>query len=176
MKIFEKKMGLENTLKNFDQSFKEIIKKNIKTKEEFKKDLLEKVYPIGSYYWSDRNISPENIFGGKWEKIYGRFLFASDYNHSPGTTGGEERVTLRLSEIPPHEHQYDKFYWAERMSLYYDGETYGYAPGYSMRNNNNHDTSQARFTKRVSTGIAGSNCSHNNMPPFLAANCWKRTG
>ena len=64
--------------------------------------MLEKVYPIGSYYWSDRNISPENIFGGKWEKINGRFLFTSDYNHSPGTTGGEERVTLRLSEIPQH--------------------------------------------------------------------------
>ena len=102
-------MGLENTLKNFDKSFKEIKKENIKikednikTKEEFKKDLLEKVYPIGSYYWSDRNISPENIFGGKWEKINGRFLFTSDYNHSPGTTGGEERVTLRLSEIPQH--------------------------------------------------------------------------
>ena len=89
MKILEKKIGLEKTLKNIDKSFKEIKKENIKikednvkTKEEFKKNLLEKVYPIGSYYWSDRNISPENIFGGKWEKINGRFLFASDCDHS----------------------------------------------------------------------------------------------
>lgn len=92
--------------------------------------MLEKVYPIGSYYWSDRNISPENIFGGKWEKINGRFLFASDYNHSLGTTGGQEIVTLSLNEIPRHEHQYDKFVWANYRGLFYTGSTYAYAPAY----------------------------------------------
>jgi hypothetical protein len=77
-------------------------------KEEFKKNLLEKVYPIGSYYWSEKSISPENIFGGSWKKIEGRFLFASNYNHSVGETGGEERHYLTINEIPRYSHQYEK--------------------------------------------------------------------
>ena len=107
MEILEKKVGLEKTLKNIDKSFKEIKKENIKlkeentkikeeyaTKEQYKHDLLEKVYPIGSYYWSNENISPENIFGGKWEQIKGRFLFSSDSNHSFGSAGGEEKKDI----------------------------------------------------------------------------------
>jgi len=48
---------LETSLKNINESLKEINKTNIITKAEFKKDLLEKVYPIGSYYWSEKNTS-----------------------------------------------------------------------------------------------------------------------
>ena len=83
---------------------KEINTNNINTISEFKKDLLEKVYPVGAYYWSQDNTSPENIFGGKWEKICGRIIFASDYNHRVGDTGGEEKQSLSIDEIPNHSH------------------------------------------------------------------------
>ena len=46
--ILEKNISLETTLKNLSSSLKEINKNNITTIAEFKKDLLEKVYPIGS--------------------------------------------------------------------------------------------------------------------------------
>ena len=124
--IFKKEVGLENNLSNIDKSLREINKDIISAKdeskknylslnrdlslakEEFKKNLLEKVYPIGSYYWSEKSISPDNIFGGSWKKIEGRFLFASNYNHSVGETGGEERHYLTINEIPSHSHQYEK--------------------------------------------------------------------
>ena len=107
--ILAKKISLESSLKNINESLKEINKTNIITKAEFKKDLLEKVYPIGSYYWSEKNTSPSDIFGGSWTKIRGRFLFASDSNHDVGDTGGAERHTLTLSEMPRHSHEYEKF-------------------------------------------------------------------
>ena len=61
------------------------------------------MYPIGSYYWSEKNTSPSDIFGGSWTKIRGRFLFASDSNHDVGDTGGEETHTLTINEMPRQE-------------------------------------------------------------------------
>ena len=111
--LSEKIISLERTLQYFSSTFKEINRNNIitntnlkdtdvvleKVKSDFKRDLLEKVYPIGSYYWSSNNKSPSEIFGGSWTKINGRFLFASDSNHYVGETGGEERFTLKLDII-----------------------------------------------------------------------------
>ena len=179
--LSEKNIGLEITLKNFSQTLKEINKNNIetnndlkntknnleKTKADFKKELLEKVYPIGSYYWSSSNISPSNIFGGSWTKINGRFLFASDNSHYVGETGGQERVTLTINEIPSHSHGYDKF------------KRYG---GWYLKL---EDVSEQKFpsigsndewTYSETTSSTGGGASHNNMPPYLTANCWKRIG
>ena len=116
LKLSKKEIGLEATLNNIDKSLKDINKNNIKSNEEiskikieFKKDLLEKVYPIGSYYWSSSDISPQTLFGGIWTKIKGRFLFASDGNHSVGYEGGEEKHYLTIDEMPSHSHDYNKF-------------------------------------------------------------------
>ena len=185
--LSEKIISLERTLQYFSSTFKEINKNNIitntnlkdtkvdlgntkynleKVKSDFKRDLLEKVYPIGSYYWSSNNKSPSEIFGGSWTKINGRFLFASDSNHYVGETGGEERVTLKINEIPSHSHDYDRFH--------YD---------FMLQNRDGKIASQewcplvkTSFYESDSTTSTGEGCPHNNMPPFLTANCWQRTG
>ena len=169
--ILAKNISLETSLKNINESLKEINKTNIMTKAEFKKDLLDKVYPIGSYYWSEKNISPSDIFGGSWTKIRGRFLFASDSNHSVGETGGEERHTLTKDEMPNHSHQYEKFCHTNVQNFYVTSGGYGYYP-----RKLESDKDRERFLYTYSTTSSGGSCSHNNMPPFLTANCWKRTG
>ena len=176
--ISAKKISLESSLKNINESLKEINKTNIITKAEFKitkaefkKDLLEKVYPIGSYYWSEKNTSPSDIFGGSWTKIRGRFLFASDSNHDVGDTGGEERHTLTINEMPRHSHEYEKFCYFEDISFNAPSGNWNRFPC----NITNHSNS-SRFLYTYSTTSVGGGCSHNNMPPFLTANCWKRTG
>ena len=170
--IFQlKKISLESSLKNINESLKEINKTNIITKAEFKKDLLEKVYPIGSYYWSEKNTSPSDIFGGSWTKIRGRFLFASDSNHDVGDTGGEETHTLTINEMPRHSHEYEKFCYFEDISFNAPSGNWNRFPC----NITNHSNS-SRFLYTYSTTSVGGGCSHNNMPPFLTANCWKRTG
>ena len=193
--LSEKIISLERTLQYFSSTFKEINKNNIitntnlkdtkedlgntkvdlgntkynleKVKSDFKRDLLEKVYPIGSYYWSSNNKSPSEIFGGSWTKINGRFLFASDSNHYVGETGGEERVTLKLHEIPSHSHNYDRFNYNDNAT----GSTIRDYGRYYPYVYEDHD-----FHRSYSTTSTGGGCSHNNMPPFLTANCWKRTG
>ena len=113
LRLSKKEIGLKATLNNIDKSLKEInINSNeeiSKIKIEFKKDLLEKVYPIGSYYWSSSDISPQTLFGGIWKKIQGKFLFASDENHNVGYEGGEEKHCLTIDEMPNHSHSYIKF-------------------------------------------------------------------
>ena len=56
----------------------------------FKKDISEKVYLVDSYYLSQKNTSPEELFNSKWESIYVRFLFSINSNHSFHNTEIEE--------------------------------------------------------------------------------------
>ena len=162
LRLSKKEIGLEATLNNIDKSLKEIIESKI----EFKKDLLEKVYPIGSYYWSSSDISPQTLFGGIWTKIKGRFLFASDGNHSVGYEGGEEKHYLTIDEMPSHSH----------------GDLrYRFDDTYCLRGKSNDcdscPCSKTRaFFERVSTDSEGGGKAHNNMPPYITANCWRRTG
>ena len=181
-KINKKEVGLKNILTNVDETLrvlnKDIIKNNkdiIKnnkdineTKEEFKKHLLEKVYPIGSYYWSENDTSPEELFGGKWKKIEGRFLFASDSNHYVGQTGGEEKHQLTLDEIPSHSHWYQKFKYKDyrNVNINGGGSSYQFL----------ELDSETRNIESSTTESKGNSQSHNNMPPYLTANCWKRLG
>ena len=173
-KINKKEVGLKNILTNVDETLrvlnKDIIKNNKdinETKEEFKKNLLEKVYPIGSYYWSEKDISPGNLFGGRWTKIEGRFLFASDSNHYVGQTGGEEKHQLTLDEMPSHSHGYQKFKFKDFWSVHVEGGGKYYY--FLERDGNNNIESSTTESK-------GNSQSHNNMPPYLTANCWKRLG
>ena len=181
-KINKKEVGLKNILTNVDETLrvlnKDIIKNNkdiIKnnkdineTKEEFKKDLLEKVYPIGSYYWSENDTSPEELFGGKWKKIEGRFLFASDSNHYVGQTGGEEKHQLTLDEMPNHSHGYEKFKYNGFHDVYEGG---GGRAFYFLQHDHEEYNRESSTTESK-----GNSQSHNNMPPYLTANCWKRLG
>ena len=180
--IVKKELGLKNVLINIDKTLKEINKDNIKqnehlaninkdiddTKEQFKKDLLEKVYPIGSYYWSEKDTSPENIFGGRWKKIEGRFLFASNSNHYVGQTGGEESHRLTIDEMPNHSHGYTKFTFQYAKNRDSAGASYAKCPCID------HDADQDSFYTYSTTSNCGGNNYHNNMPPYLTANCWKR--
>lgn len=48
-------------------------------------NLLDIVYPIGSVYITFSDVSPVDSVGGSWEKIDGKFLYATS---TPNQTGG----------------------------------------------------------------------------------------
>ena len=161
----KKEIGLKNVLTNFDKSLRDVNKELINTKKSFEEDnLFEKVYPVGSYYWSEKNTSPGELFGGEWEKIEGKFLFASNSNHHVGETGGEERHMLTEKEMPSHSHKYTKFY-------YYDSKSISNV-GNGVDQFLVHDGEQNSST--VNSDTKGGSQPHQNMPPYLVANCWKR--
>lgn len=67
-------------------------------------DMLNKVYPVGSIYISTVGTSPADLFGGTWQEITGKFLFARSTSHGAGTEGGSETVTLTEAQLPAHTH------------------------------------------------------------------------
>jgi len=139
------------------------IKEEAEIKErEFQKRILLKVYPVGSYYWSNDSRNPKDLFGGKWTEIEGRFLFATKSGYSCGQTGGEETHRLTIDEMPSHSHS--TVDWARTHH-----GTWSLNSGGSNRTLDYRDD-----TPYSGTNSTGGNCAHNNMPPYLCAYCWRR--
>ena len=73
--------------------------------------------------------------------------------------------------MPRHSHEYEKFrheatIWFDRPS----GKCWTFPINITAHKDN------CKFLDTYSTTSVGGGSSHNNMPPFLTANCWKRTG
>lgn len=137
---------------------------------------LDKVYPVGSIYMSIVDVNPSALFGGTWEKIEGQFLLGSSVSYPLGSTGGSATVALTESEMPSHaghlpttegEHSSvtgtasGKYLATTNMSSY----------GSTGRGWNAFSSNEA-----IPAGMArGSGTAHENMPPYLAVNIYKRT-
>lgn len=123
-------------------------------------DLLDLVYPIGSIYMNTNNVNPQSIFGGVWQKIEGRFLLGSSGNYTLGLLGGEAAHTLTISEMPKHK--------PSILLNTQDSYTTGSAANWQVVTNGRY------YAGDMFLEIGG-NQSHNNMPPYLVVNIWKRT-
>ena len=127
-------------------------------------DLFNMIYPVGSIYISVNNTNPSLLFGGTWEKIEDTFLLASGTNYATGTTGGEATHTLTTNEIPSHSHRE-----ANSTVVYNDSSSNRFATSGS-------GTKISLATNLdINTNSTGGGQAHNNMPPYLAVNIWKRT-
>ena len=119
-------------------------------------------YPVGSIYLSVNATSPASLFGGTWERIEDRFLLAAGSTWAAGTEGGEATHTLTINEIPSHTHIINASYAN---------------PGSASSNNGKllaGDQNNIWLWEHASTGSAGWDAAHNNMPPYLAVYMWKR--
>lgn len=119
-------------------------------------DLIDLIYPVGSIYMSANNVSPASFLGGTWQQIKDKFLLSAGDTYNAGDEGGEATHTLTINELPKHDH-----------TIYIDEPGTGgkWGPTGTVQQ------STSRFT---STGNAGGNQPHNNMPPYLAVYMWKR--
>ena len=91
--------GFEDNKAKYDLSeiFNEV--KNIEL------DLLKKVYPLGSIYWSiNSTTNPAALLGfGRWQIIGGgNYVRLGDGSHSG--TGGSNTVQLEAKNLPNHTH------------------------------------------------------------------------
>lgn len=68
------------------------------------------MYPVGSIYWTgkapDDGGDPNELFGGTWVQIKGKFVWAKGDGDTLNATGGEKTHTLTTSEIPSHTHSF----------------------------------------------------------------------
>ena len=86
--------------------------------------------------------------------LRGRFILGIGNNRAIGATGGEERVTLTIGQMPRHKHNYDAYTWNEVKD--YDNDTTRFGIRDLVKHNN----------KGLETTFEGNNESHENMPPF----------
>lgn len=140
---------------------------------ELERKFLEYLYPVGSIYMSVNTTSPAVLFGGTWEQIEGKFLLASSSNHALGSTGGEEEVALEyIEQIPRHGHQIEH-------AIYMSDD---FIPNSYYQSDAGNFIYVGKYPHQDSTMATGGDADldydtrpHNNMPPYLTVNVWKRT-
>lgn len=153
------------------------------------------IYPVGSIYLSIGSTSPATLFGGSWEKIKDRFLLGTGDIYSLGNTGGESQHTLLQSELPSHTHDVSgntlsngahthQVRGGANVSSSGKAGLESYASHYSSwrtisssNSNGNPALSAGEHTHSISltSSSTGGGNAHNNMPPYIAVNIWKRT-
>lgn len=121
-------------------------------------------YPVGAIIGFANDIDPNKYYSNTtWEQIKDKFLLASG-SRSLGQTGGEETHTLTLSEMPSHSHGIRS------------NSTGGNADWVVSDHQSNKFQRELNFSWEGSTiSKTGGGQAHNNMPPFVVVNYWKRT-
>ena len=128
------------------------------THKSFKPPVPIEFYQVGDIYITTNDKHPSKLLGyGEWERIQGKFLLAAGGGYTAGATGGQATVTLTVDEIPSHTH-----------STYYKTET-------ASGSNKRAPSGSSGTELETGTKAAGGGKAHNNMPPYLVVNVWKRT-
>lgn len=128
--------------------------------------IIDIVYPVGSIYMSVNAADPSKLFSGTlWEKLEGRFLLGSSSTYKLGSTGGEATHTLTYDEMPKHTH------------AMYSGNSGGpqdWEPDGGSYLVDSITENKTTWWAPLGMNYAGGSAAHNNMPPYLVVNMWKR--
>lgn len=124
-------------------------------------DPLNSLHPVGSIFISTENTSPASMFGGEWEQIGGKFLLGASDIYSVGSTGGEATHELNVNEMPSHRH-----------TVAFDGGDNYTTTAWEIKGGGYYSPNNK--TNAAETAPAGGSQPHNNMPPYLAVNMWRR--
>lgn len=125
-------------------------------------------WPVGSIYITVSNTSPAALFGGTWERISERFLLGASNSYPAGGTGGEFTHKLTQSELPNYSLS------VTNGSNVIRSKTGNTADAYVQTQSGGWGIPNWE-SKTVTVASGGSGEAHNNMPPYLAVNMWKRT-
>lgn len=168
--------------------------------EAFKAAFADMVYPVGSIYMSVNSASPETLFGGRWERITGRFLLGatdggaaggnSNASIAPGNTGGEATHALTTDETATKNHSHsfsatfqlrhgnnagtDTAAAGTNTTVTRAGGSATWGNGWSG-SGYSHKLDLVKISGSTGGQTGANGTAHNNMPPYLAVYIWKRT-
>ena len=164
------------------------------------KMIFECCWPLNSIFITTDSANPNTLLtggdGSVWEKIQNRFLLGSG-SKNVGVTGGEETVTLTIATMPNHTHptgytndndgnwsfgRPNSIIWAtdENNTRGNVSTTYGViadssaTPWVSGVNGTFGDRGANEYVDGGINGYCGESQPHNNMPPYVVVNIWKR--
>lgn len=155
-----------------------------------KSEILDTLYPVGTLYMSMNNMSPEDIFGGTWQKLDGYYLRCANSTFPAGATGGQTSINytpvgtvnshkLTVEELPRHTHQLE----GSSAHNYYTPLDSGYKT--ERGNDETEWTFESERLRDITSGATGGNQGHSHtftgsktaiptVPPYIAVNVWYR--
>lgn len=122
------------------------------------------LYPVGSVIIRYDHISPASLYGGVWERIEGRFLYATGASGTIGATGGSGTHTLTVDEMPAHRHGWYGVNSGTTVTTQMG--TYPFDIEQDKKSNWNGTSSMIANT--------GGGKAHNNNPAFVNVSVWRR--
>lgn len=155
---------------------------------------INDIYPVGSIYMSVNAVDPATLFSGTtWVQIKDRFLLAAGDTYSNTSTGGAATVTLTAAQsgVPAHKHSVGAHQHPANGSTYFVTNDNANAAngGFTTASGGrwtDGQTASGTFHHYENTGAstafdsgnntaANASAAHENMPPYLTVNIWKRT-
>ncbi len=119
-----------------------------------KKETLDKAYPVGSVYITEKNTNPSELFGGTWERYgVGKTLVGTDTTSNQ--TGGSTTATITVENLPSHSHNIEHTHSTAQATIASSGA-------------HTHTTTQATtYTMSLTAGTSGSNHTHSTTAATL---------
>lgn len=159
---------------------------------------FDTMYPVGIVIEMDNDTDPNNTMRGSWELFakgqftVGRNPNDTDFN-TRGKTGGAKTHTLTVNEIPghnhlqnPHGHTGSTSSSGSHVHTYKVYDTTGStrqltSSGTSVGNANAMTSGEGLHTHTITINSTtatnqntGGDQAHNNIPPYVVVNKWKR--
>lgn len=153
---------------------------------------FNQIYPVGAIYMSTVSTNPATLFKiGNWEALpAGRVLLAQGtstwgVNYSAGSTGGEDKHTLTVSESAPHNHtgsattSGSTHTHALTMRASHGKSGNGGIPRFSDGDvwsdyKTQNLSAAGEHSHAITINNSGGGQAHNNMQPYLSVYMWKR--
>lgn len=125
------------------------------------KEFYDYVHTVGAVIFSfNDSFSPSALWGGSWSRVTNRFLIGSGGTYSTGVTGGETSVTLTVEQIPSHYH-----------ALGNANSNFNPSYGFGFLASVDGGEKRAIYDPTANTGGGQ---AHNNMPPYIGCNIWRK--
>lgn len=127
-------------------------------------------WPVGSYYWtSDADFVPGTVFGGTWERVKDKFVWAAGDSDTIGDTGGAKSRDLRDEDV------YAGIGFPDATHLALDTPD-GTELDPALEFTPTHGTTIATLAyESTSSRAARLGGTLDTMPPYVVAYCWHRT-
>ena len=139
---------------------------------DFIKQIGNVLFPVGSIISRYDDVSPENVFGGTWVQITGRYIYASDASSTAGSTRGRENFTIAANNLPAHTHSFTQPTITCKTGVFVMGGNSAYG---IYNNQAGRDTGCAY----ASGGAVGNNTTTNDSialdPSAICLSFWRRT-
>lgn len=143
-------------------------------------DLIwDMAHPVGSVMQVANGFDP-NTVRGAWERIEGRFLLASSGSYPRGSEGGEAAHALTVEELAEHGHIQNLYSTdgggSETIPKWtmYIGDRWAATGAVRAAGPNEISGALNGATSFGRTADTGGSKPHNNMPPYMAVDTWRR--